>query len=283
MDMVREFPDLHSLARWCFRLHPRAAASTPADCSKMGGAFLQPGGEPWPSDPDSGEEYYPVLQVLRKDLKTRFSDPQSLFPFQEGTDCFQLLWVPGSEGELKPRILVRWLESGRLGMSSYIVPFRKNQGDQLFPLECKLYPEEILEYPHRWALSEYLNEVLLNNRRFLKLAQENGDGDNPLAFYQTHLGCAPGTKLLGHPHWVQYPEWPLSDRGFAMEHLLTISSSEWDHGDYRRWKPVEERDPNSANGPNNDPDLMIGDAGETYVCFSKRESGWPVKAVSQCS
>ncbi len=159
VNMFEEFPDLHGLARRCIRLHPRAAPSTRADLSKMGGAFLQPEAEPWPSDAKTGQEYYPVLQVLRKDLKRPFPDAGELFPFQEGTDCFQLLWVPRSDEELPPHILARWLNSGSPGMSSYVVRFRKGKHDQLFPRECKLHPEEILEYPHRWALSKYLAEV----------------------------------------------------------------------------------------------------------------------------
>ncbi len=68
-----------------------------------------------------------------------------------------------------------------------------------------------------------------------------------------------------------------------MEHLLTISSGEWDPGDCGRWKPIEEGDPLSANGAISDPGLSIGDVGDIYVCFSKREDGWPVKCIFQCS
>ena len=115
------------------------------------------------------------------------------------------------------------------------------------------------------------------------MAGKHGKGDNPLGFYQTYLGSAPGTKLGGHPNWVQYPQWPLSDRGYVMEHLLTVASWEWDGGDHPRWKPMEDGNPNTSDGPTDDAGLMLGDAGDVYVCVSRREKNWPVKAVAQCS
>jgi hypothetical protein len=283
IDIFREFPDIHSMAKRSIRLHPRSSAGTPANVSKMGGAFLHPKGEPWPRDPTTGQQYYPVLQVMENDLPKVAPGVDPVFPFQEGTDCFQLLWLSQSDGNLPPRIVTRWLVSTGRSLSTYQVPYKKDEFDLLFPKECKLYPEEIVEYPHRWALSAYHENVLLSNGRFLKLAEEHGEADNPLAFYQLWLCCAPGAKLSGHPHWVQYPEWPISDRGFAMEHLLTVSSREWDRGNYRRWKPIEDGSLDTAEGPNDDADLMLGDAGDIYVCVSRQERDWPVKAVFQCS
>jgi hypothetical protein len=214
----------------------------------MGGAFLQREGEPWPSDPVTGNQYYPVIQILKSDLRKAGTAGDPVFPFQKGTDCFQLLWLPPANDELPPTLLTRWLDSNDRALATHEVPYQPGGSDMLFPQECRLHPEEVVEYPSRWALSEYHKNLLLSNGRFMRLAEAHGDADNPLAFYQTHLSCAPGTKLAGHPHWIQYPEWPISDRGLAMEHLLTVSSREWDAGDYSRWKPAKDGNPDTAEG-----------------------------------
>ena len=68
-----------------------------------------------------------------------------------------------------------------------------------------------------------------------------------------------------------------------MDHLLTISTWEWDGGNHKRWKPIEDGDPNNPEGPNDDAGLMIGDAGDAYVFVGREEDGWPIKVVTQCS
>jgi hypothetical protein len=285
IDLYREFPDLHSMSCRSIRLHPRSTSALPVQASKMGGTFFQSKDESWPCDQETGEQYYPVLQILEKDILSSASGTEIVFPFQKGTDCFQLLWLPQLDCELPPRFLTRWLTLADPSLSAHLVPYRTPTpgSDSLFPKECRLHPEEIVEYPHRLSLSDYHQQMLLSNGRFRELAGQHGLADDPLFFYQTHCSCAPGTKLGGHPSWVQYPEWPISDRGLAMDHLLTVSSCEWDRGDCSRWKPVQDGSPDTGTGPFKDSDLKFGDVGNIYLFVSRRESGWPAKAAFQCS
>lgn len=125
-------------------------------------------------------------------------------------------------------------------------------------------------------------------KEFLHLAQRYDDGSNglsetPLAFYQYFLGSAPGTKLGGHPDWTQYPSYPMSNTGYIMDHLLTVASCEWDMGTAERWRPAGGRRSKANYGPNNDPQLEMGDVGDVYVFVSRQEENWPVKSVFQCS
>lgn len=281
IEVFEELPDFHSMMERTIRLHPRLRTKDSTQRSKLGGSFIYPLNEPWPTDEITGKEYYPVLQLLEEDIPSlQGLDP--IFSFHEGSDCFQLLWLPHADISQPPHIITRWLNSVDQELTEYNVAYEKGEFDSYFPKECDIYPEIIVEYPHRWALSETHERILLSSPRYLKLAEENGDGDNPLAYYQSHICCAPGSKLGGHPHWIQYPEWPMSDRGFTMDHLLTISSYEWDAADCYRWKPIEDGNSDSPEGPNDDADLMFGDCGDIYVFISRQESDWPVKAAFQC-
>lgn len=290
LDIYREFPDLHSLGRTAFRLHPRRAENLPALCSKMGGIFINPANTAWPEV--EGVSYIPLIQILKRDLPPPY-DRKDL-PFDESVECLQVLWLPGAQYEelereprpiedYYPKILVRGLDAEQIKRAvPHLVPMREKIGfeDDIFPQECALNPERIVDYPHRWALSEYFQDILQANPCYMQLAEEHGHGDNPLGFYQTFLGAAPGIKIGGHPAWVQYPDWPLSNGGMVMDHLLTIASWEWDGGNHWRWKPVEDGDPSTSDGPNDDAGLMIGDAGDAYV-FTARDG--TAKIVTQCS
>jgi hypothetical protein len=292
LDIYREFPDLHSLGRKAFRLHPRRSDNLPAQCSKMGGQFINPAGMIWPHLDEL--PYMPVLQIFKRDLLLKEQLVSSVIPLPHAMECLQLLWLPGAEFDVDnwqtrsredyyPRIVVRWFDVEQVRTAVPHTVSKRDAdalGDSLFPAECLLTPEPILDYPHRWALSGYFEDLLLANPRFMQLAEEHGDVDNPLGYYQECIGAAPGIKLGGHPSWIQYPEWPMSDKGLIMEHLLTIASWEWDGGTHWRWKPVEDGDPASPEGPNDDAGLMIGDAGDAYVFVAPNGTA---KVVTQCS
>jgi hypothetical protein len=163
--------------------------------------------------------------------------------------------------------------------------------DSLVPLPCRLFPERVTEYPPELSVEE-------EDRIVAALADIGGstdDGqepDDPRDLYRCELSAADGTKLRGYVNWIQSPQTPWCDHGHAMEHLLTIASSEWDGGNWRRWRAVEERDLYERLWSAGDRDaeslvrpagLMLGDVGNIYVFICCRCEGWPVKSVSQCT
>ena len=105
--------------------------------------------------------------------------------------------------------------------------------------------------------------------RFETLEEETGGS------YFYHLSVADGVKAGGYPGWTQDPLWPeCPGCGMEMEHLLTISSAEFDGASWRTWLPVEDtlaagtiwdlpdqerKAIKSAHG------LMLGDMGGIYL------------------
>jgi hypothetical protein len=124
----------------------------------------------------------------------------------------------------------------------------------------------VQEYPS-WDLPKEIKKALRN--RFEKIEEEQGWS------YHYHLSEVPGIKLGGYPGWTQDPLWPecqWCER--QMEHLLTISSWEYDGESWRTWLPVEDRGTDSgeegwrahwnkdAHSPTG---IMLGDAGGVYI------------------
>jgi hypothetical protein len=94
-----------------------------------------------------------------------------------------------------------------------------------------VHPERVVEYPGLRSLPGGLAE------RVRQWDQQH-DG-----LYSAALSTASGTKVGGHPCWIQDPEWPQCRCGRRMQHLLTVSSGDDELG---RWLPLEDRsDPTS--------------------------------------
>ena len=142
------------------------------------------------------------------------------------------------------------------------------------PRPCVLHPERVTEYPHAFELDRELATVIE--------AWEEQAGE---ATYQYLLCTAPGTKVGGWPDWMQDPEWPVCDAGHAMEHLLTVSDTEFDGGTWPRWLAVE--DAGAWDGP---PDARFAvqsaagldfGMGSLYVFICRTCPGWPIAQVYQ--
>ena len=73
-----------------------------------------------------------------------------------------------------------------------------------------------------------------------------------------------------------------------MDHLLTVSSAEFDGGTWPRWCPIEDQHVRGADyelrsSVQSAPDLMLGDMGKLYVFCCARCPDRPIVTVHQCS
>ena len=86
VDIAKLISEFAPLAKTTVRLHPRKGEAS-ADVSKIGGLFLWPKNEAWPSPPDTDQvRLVPVLQLRKEDV------PE--VGFLDDSDLFQLLWDP---------------------------------------------------------------------------------------------------------------------------------------------------------------------------------------------
>lgn len=89
VDILDILPELAQRAKSTIRLHPRRlmpGESLPRSASKLGGEFLWPAREPWPTCPMHELPWTGVLQLRKADF------PE--VEFRPGTDLLQVLWCP---------------------------------------------------------------------------------------------------------------------------------------------------------------------------------------------
>jgi hypothetical protein len=148
--------------------------------------------------------------------------------------------------------------------------------DDYVPLQCVVHPEPVVEYPDRDDLPAGLAE------RVRQWDQQH-DG-----LYSAALSRAPGTKVGGHPSWIQSPQWPQCGCGRRMQHLLTIASGEFD--ERGRWLPLEDRSdptgtaPQPYAGPDPwPPGIMLGDVGSLYLFTCTACAERPLAGTTQCT
>ncbi len=119
-DVATLDPAYAAFARTAVRLHPRSGNVPDLSASKLGGLFLWPEDEPWPTargvvvdpsyegrGPVSGDwsavPLVPLVQLNRRDV------PHLSFP--AGTDLMQVFWCPYMTGEHAPEPFVFWRNS----------------------------------------------------------------------------------------------------------------------------------------------------------------------------
>ena len=237
-DVAAAFPELAGMARTTVRLHPRREDEPGIDESKLGGRMRWSAEVPWPRcdqphalwdalqtlEPADDRPYVPVLQLRKADL------PELEFPAD--TDTFQLLWCPSDHDDPFYVAVVRvfWWRGADLVDTIAPRPVTSKDASDYVPRPCALHPERVVEYPHIWELPTTISDRID--------AWQAEQGQRTL--YQSLLSTAPGTKVGGHPAWVQEPEPQTCEAGHEMEHLLTISDTEFDGGTWPRWLAVEE-------------------------------------------
>jgi hypothetical protein len=98
-------PELAVRQRLAIRLRPKRLAdgeALPRESSKLGGDFLWPADEPWPTCPTHKIPWVGVLQLRADDF------PE--FRFKSGSDLLQVLWCPqvGHRGHWNPEPVLVW-------------------------------------------------------------------------------------------------------------------------------------------------------------------------------
>lgn len=223
-----------------------------------------------------------VLQLYARDV------PE--LPFPEHTDLFQLLWCPNRHGApwYGPCPITVWRRAAEVVEPLATPPRPRFEDDwdwcarDYVPLPCVLQPERVVEYPHSEHphFSDLPEELGERVRRW----QQQRDW-----VYWKALSTAPGTKVGGHPRWIQGPQWPVCGCGLRMHHLLTIASDEF--GPKGRWLPVEDRDDPKITGQRllRDRDcwaphgLMLGDVGSLYLFTCTACPKRPLAGTMQCT
>jgi len=311
------FLELRGAERWTVRLHPRQGPDPAPGLSKMGGHFLWPADEPWPSCPlgqaTGGQRHDQDRRFLEEEQARRHSlgdsgwalgqphgahvgvlqlhaDDVPELGFPEGTDLFQLLWCPRDHPpQYCPDCRVFWRRAADVTRPLSITPVPENADNDLIPRPCVVAPERVIEYPNIADLPEELRQRIW--------AWEEGLADNEAELatagtsagawsYQSHLSIAPGTKVGGYVSWVQDPTVPLcATCGTVMEHLLTVASWESDGASRQAWMPEEERTSSGTTRwrGQDGAGLMLGDAGDLYLFICRRCANWPIAWIHQCS
>jgi uncharacterized protein (TIGR02996 family) len=287
------FPGLGGQGKTTVRLHPRLGEA-PIDASKIGGMFLWPKNEPWPVCPVHGNiPYVAALQLRKEDV------PELGFP--PGTDLFQLLWCPEQHDEddslYCPRPRVFWRKRGTVKRRRETAPELVVQAGRypIVPRPCVLYPERLTEYPDPFEDPDYgwvpddprVRAAVEMAERISGPAGWHRPTD-PSHLYQAWLSTAEGTKVGGHPDWVQDPYYPRCGCGAEMEHLLSFASWEWDGITWGRWVPIEDRPILHADYRQQDAvcsahGCMFGDAGNMYVFVCRNHREPHIRASMQCS
>jgi uncharacterized protein (TIGR02996 family) len=244
-DLAVLVPQLRDFARITTRLHPhRAVGPLPIGVSKIGGRFLWPQSEPWPSCAECHVDLTPVLQLRSRDAAG--------VAFPAGTDLLQLFWCPDEAAHgYQPAPRIWWRAEATVtsprtddpDLSSFA---RASDEEGYVPFECAVYPEPVLEYPLGDDLYDLAGEEqaarigrLLENLEIDPaddLAERSGGAHAPsdpqdLAFYE--LGQCPGSRMGGKPAFEQ--------KGRRFDHLVTLATWEFDSASFRRWLAVEDQ------------------------------------------
>lgn len=223
-------------------------------------------------------------------------------PFPPGKDMFQVLWCPrdhkGDPDQPCPMLWADpkffWRNRREIMRQRPDNPAPSEAYFDYVPLPCRLLPERIVEYPSIYEIPDDLKE------RIYAWQDQNLDGNGEHAYcYEFDLSVCPGTKIGGYLSWIQFPWIPGCSCGSNMEHLLTITSAEWNGLIDRRWTPEEdqqilaelhkswdereERDGLRQYAILNPTGLTLGDCGHMHVFVCRRCPDWPIVPAIECS
>jgi hypothetical protein len=281
VDLAKIVPEFARLAKTTVRLHPRSGTAA-VDHSKIGGLFLWPKGEAWPTPSDTDlVRLVPVLQLRKEDA------PELGFP--GGTDLFQLLWDPRiNESTFGPTPYAYWRKRADISDPIDVVPNPSNGiqvEDDNLPQPCIIHPERVTEYPDVFDVSDDMPELMAKLDASPELRQvaelDPEIFEEPNVVYQYLLSTCPGTKVCGYPEWKQSPQPQTCDCGGKMEYILTISYDEWDGGTWRRWLPIEEQERyiNSSDVESSHLRTLFDANLNVFIC--RECPGWPIKGILQ--
>jgi hypothetical protein len=299
-NVLEALPELAGMIKTTTRIHPRRGEVQDIAGSKIGGKFLWPANEKWPTMPSKRPKWWtnsdyswdwkwdfpdgtevdltPVLQINQKDVKN--------FPFPKDKDLFQLFWLALIDDappySCRPHVIWRSTKDVKELLAD--MPLSPHVNPDLVPNPCYLTLETVKEFPDIEELTN--DQVVRLNAWLASLGEINFQNTYQKleTLYQFELSVCPSNKLGGHVDWLQYPEWPTCTNGHKMEHLLTLNDSEVDSGTWFRWLPLEDRK-NWHGAFTNDervnaPEWQLG-GGSMYYFVCRQCENWPVKAVYQ--
>jgi len=283
-DLEKLFPKIKELLKITTRLHPRQAKKIGLTDSKFGGDIIWPKNEYWPmcSEPiysfdkiqntPHNEKFITVLQLNAKDIKN--------MDFPANKDLFQLLWCPADHpiSDYSPILKGFWRNAKDITDLKTSFPESGEPNDNYLITECSIFPEIVYEYPSAFELETIDKE--------LSKAIFGWESTFTEPIYQHQLSVADGCKVGGYIYWHQDPNVPICKCGKFMEHLLTISDTEFDGGSYKRWCPIEDNE-NIMSLPyperkkiQNPLNINFG-MGKIYVFVCKDCHDWPIESVYQ--
>jgi len=273
------------MARTTVRLHPRQG-NADLSASKIGGDILWPESEQWPTCAEHGCPYVPAIQLRKDDV------PE--IGFRRNTNLFQVLWCPNRHPDyFCPIVKVFWRNSDRIKKPLPHCPEPTTAERRYVPTPCVVHPERVVEYPDGGELSERDHELIelsdTINNAVSDLGVEpigNWSVPNGVGTYYAWLSVAPGTKVGGHPGWVQDPPQLRCTCNHPMEYLVSFSSHEFDGASWGRWLPLSERYVLSAEyhklaQVQCPAGWSFGDAGSLYLFICRQCDDWPIHAFTQ--
>ncbi len=296
VNVEEVFPEVRGKSKTAVRLHPRPGKA-PIDASKIGGMFLWPEAEPWPTCTDHDVPYVTALQLRKEDV------PELGFP--SDTDLFQLLWCPSDhyhDNSYCPKPAIYWRKRSDVTRTRKRPP-RWKQRWELYDIEegslprlCVVYPERVVEYPCEcysrvWSFEDPAQPLAIQGAFALGCRLALPENFPPLrdieTLYRSWLSEAVGSKIGGFPTWNHQERFPKCACGRDMEYLLGLASSEYDADTWGKWVPIEDRPilyrPERSNRPDiYEPHGFLFGRGATLKVFVCREhsdrSEWPAKA-----
>jgi hypothetical protein len=186
----------------------------------------------------------PVLQLRKCDI------PDIAFP--PATDLLQLFWCPDEAAhDYQPAPRIWWRTMAAMTDPRAEDPElsrfpRISDWQGYIPFECAVYPERVVEYPVGDDLYTLAGaEEAARIGRLVEKMDIGSDEDiadrftsecdlskgQLLAFYE--LGECPATKVGGKPRFGK--------DGRQFDHLVTLSTCEFDAASFRRWLPIEDQ------------------------------------------
>ena len=291
-DLSAEFPSL--ITKTAVLLHPRRATQPlPIDASKFGGQFLWPRNEPWPRcADDDNSAMVPVLQINKRDI--------SELPFPNGSDLLQILWCPYTLHDLGdigcgPKIHFVWRNTSDssppfLSLEEIPEPNEDVIDEEMTPVECKLHPERVKEYPdigtlelennynreflskiEEWIQKNVALDVCILTTKLRALGHTDLNQDSLFA-YCSSWSASPSCKVGGYPTWIDNLYIPkCSECNLDMQLMISISSN----GGYRsRWLPIDEK---CYENQHNTTQLDIECGGVVYLYVCRQCSHSPIR------
>lgn len=229
--------------------------------------------------------YLAILQLRRDEF------PE--LPWPGSADLFQLLWCPrihfdgngmhdpDEPPQQSPGFVLKWRREKLVG-PVLAMPPRTAESPLLN--ECRLYPEELVEYPQASEFDhtdmQRLTKSLAPWFASAPSRSRAGGRDVPdLSWrYSYDVAAAPGTKLLGYPVWWQGDDTPeCVTCGARMRLLVTCAGSE--DASNPIWTPAARLARREAY--ENPSGQSWGDLASAYLFYCARQHPLRIRSVVQ--